>query len=676
MAWTFNGTGSQTTLPSGSYLDIPDGDWAFTGWFRLPTNNGTNIRRLLAWGTPAATPHLQVFVVEDNAGFSNDDRLCARYVDAAGNNTTVMWPFFVLSNHLNKWIGWTFTHNGSNNTTYLRVYDPANGATYTDTSAQAVGTCDNTDITEPLYLGASNAGTDATRFKGDLAETTFIPGLFLDFNITWPSFIHGVRGYCCTRGTGNGWNVPMLGDRTEVWGTGNTIITPSSTNVATATYDNPQLRLITKRAPILLEGVAELPTQNVSSTLNFVQDASVPLIPETFFPTPNSTLNFVQTAEGVRDVPASANSTLTLSDVAGQTKEFSGNSALALGSVVLHLHIANDRLPCDSVLNLAQYAQVAGHRNPTHDLGLVQTVDIVFPIKPVIVQPLGITQHTSTPHRAFVTQNLGFTQHTSTPLPTQHVTSTLNFVQESPIGNVDNTLNFVQSVAFSKSLTARSTMNLVSTMTRIMIYNRTLTHANVVGHALTWYEDSPCGRKQYTPFQGENTIPLDVSPPKDTLGDPQGEDNTFKLYQPYLGVHTSEIEIRQPELDNRDRNAFSRVSQETRGGKLLVFADPIWPKVRTLAVTVVGLTETKVNEFQAFILATVGQEIGLTDWEGRLWKGIITNPNDNATQDGRARWTITFEFEGEMLDVQQPGEEGDGDGMALNLSHSVTAVIV
>ena len=108
----------------------------------------------------------------------------------------------------------------------------------------------------------------------------------------------------------------------------------------------------------------------------------------------------------------------------------------------------------------------------------------------------------------------------------------------------------------------------------------------------------------------------------------------------------------------------------------LVFSDPTWPKVRTLAVTIIGLTGAQVDEFHAFMLATVGQEIGLTDWEGNIWKGFITNPNDQATQDGKEKWTVTFEFEGEILDVQTPGEEGDGNGMAMNLTHSVTAVIV
>jgi len=670
MAWTFNGTGSQTTIPNGSHLNIPDGDWGFYGWFRLESDlSGTAIRRLLAWGTPAATPHLQIFYIEKDSGFGNADRLSGRFIDAAGNDTGIIYPNFTLSNHLSDWLGWCFTHEESTNTTRIRIFDTVTRFTYTQTSVQALGAVSTANIGGPLYIGATNAGTNTTRFKGDMYEVTYTPNLNLDFNTIWGAYNRGKRGF---RSSSVGWSVPMLGDRTEVWGSGNTIITPSSTNVSTATYDNPQLELTSRRRLVTLEGREDLATQNVTSTLNFTQNAATPLQEVSA----NNTLNFVQSLLCCTDIPASASNALTLTDVAGQTLELSGNNVMVFASVVGHLNLVNDRAPCGSTLNLVQLVEVADNRNPTNNLGLTQTVNVQAPIKPVITQLLGITHHTTTPHRAFVTQNLGITDALVTPLPTQSVTSTLNFVQDAPIGNVDSTLNFVQTITFSKSLTARNTINLTHEMSRIMIYNRTLTHNNVVGHALTWYEDSPCGRKQYTPFQGENTLPLDVTLPSNTLGDPQGEDATFKLYIPYLGVHTSEVELRQPELDNRDRNAFSRASQETRGGKLIIFSDPIWPKIRTLAITVVGLTETQVDAYQAFALSTVGQEIGLTDWEGRLWKGFIKNPNERATQDGRSRWTVTFEFEGEMLDVQQPGEEGDGNGMAMNLTHSATVVKV
>jgi hypothetical protein len=192
---------------------------------------------------------------------------------------------------------------------------------------------------------------------------------------------------------------------------------------------------------------------------------------------------------------------------------------------------------------------------------------------------------------------------------------------------------------------------------------------------MSWYEDSPCGRKNYTPFKGESTIPYDVLPPKDTLQDPQGDTGNFSLYTPYLGAVTNKVTLRKPELDNRDRNAYSRVNHETRGGKLSIYSDPIWPKVRTIVVTITGLREAEVDEFQTFMADTLGQEIGLTDWEGRLWKGFIKNPNSPATQDGKKSWVITFEFEAEALNVEQPGND-NGNGMDINLTHSVSAVII
>jgi hypothetical protein len=91
----------------------------------------------------------------------------------------------------------------------------------------------------------------------------------------------------------------------------------------------------------------------------------------------------------------------------------------------------------------------------------------------------------------------------------------------------------------------------------------------------------------------------------------------------------------------------------------------------------VGLTETQIDELQTFLQATVGQEIGITDWEGRLWSGVIVDPDEVATQDskGERGWTVSFQFEGEMLTTEQPGND-DGDGMSMNLTHSATAVIV
>lgn len=390
----------------------------------------------------------------------------------------------------------------------------------------------------------------------------------------------------------------------------------------------------------------------------------------------NSDLTLNHSAVGVRNVPVSAVNALTLTSLGGRVFTVNADSVISLSELLSEFNYIDDRKPAEQVLTFTQSVEVQGSKFLEHALGLQQTVGIVFPIKPTVIQPLVLSQHTSTPYHFWVEHALGFSQTARVALPTQHVSDTINFTHAAPLGRVAQDLGLTDSVlyAFSDGIVQEITLD--HELDRTMIYVRTITHADFIGHALTWYEDTPCGRKQYTPFQGESTIPGRLfTAPSDDLQDPQGDTGNFSIYTPYLGVKTDEVVLRNPELDNRDRSAFTRVNQESRGGKLIVYSDPQWPKVRTLAVTIVGLLESKVDEFQDFMLATLGQEIGLTDWEGRLWKGFITNPNEEATQDGRGRWTVTFEFEGEMLEVEQPGND-NGGGMALNITQSVMAVIV
>jgi hypothetical protein len=109
--------------------------------------------------------------------------------------------------------------------------------------------------------------------------------------------------------------------------------------------------------------------------------------------------------------------------------------------------------------------------------------------------------------------------------------------------------------------------------------------------------------------------------------------------------HAVYVELRSPEFGNKDRLQFNRISRETRGGKLIVFADSVWPKVHTQVLTVSGLRYEQAQAYLAFVDAHLGLEVGFVDWEGFYWKGVITNPNDAAVEDGRDMFTISFEFE-------------------------------
>jgi len=90
------------------------------------------------------------------------------------------------------------------------------------------------------------------------------------------------------------------------------------------------------------------------------------------------------------------------------------------------------------------------------------------------------------------------------------------------------------------------------------------------------------------------------------------------------------------------------VNRETRGGTLVIYANPIWPKVQTLAMSFSGLTAAEAAALLTFLKAHLGQQVGLVDYERRYWKGIILPVNNPVVQDGKASFSASFEFQGEL----------------------------
>lgn len=360
---------------------------------------------------------------------------------------------------------------------------------------------------------------------------------------------------------------------------------------------------------------------------------------------------------------------LDLIDFVRRVHPESVEDTLAIVDELFEFNYVADRAPAGNELNLTQEVLTLSSIEVTQNLGITQNAEGRGAIRPAITQWLALSSRTSTPHRVFVTDELELTSVGYTPIVvTANATNNLVLVDYARLPIVD-TLNLTQIVAFGFAVEAENTLNLTDEFQVQGLWVRAITHALGIGHALTWMEDTPCKRKQYTPFQGEYTTSLDVAPPYNTLTAARtSKTDRFVLYT--IGRAT-EVVLRAPELDNRDRNAYTRISNETRGGKLIVYSDPIWPKVRTLAVTITGLKETEIDTLQTFLQDTLGQLIGLEDWEGNEWQGFITQPDEVATQDGKERWTVSFEFEGEMLEDRE-----EDSGMYLNLSDSAEYTVI
>ncbi len=117
---------------------------------------------------------------------------------------------------------------------------------------------------------------------------------------------------------------------------------------------------------------------------------------------------------------------------------------------------------------------------------------------------------------------------------------------------------------------------------------------------------------------------------------------------PYV-TPTTTVVLRNPEFGNRERLGFNRINRETRGGSLIVFADPQWPKIKTVQVTLNSLSADQAADLKAFLRESLGKEIGLLDYENRQWRGIITNPDTEVANPGRCDYTAILEFEGDLL---------------------------
>lgn len=151
----------------------------------------------------------------------------------------------------------------------------------------------------------------------------------------------------------------------------------------------------------------------------------------------------------------------------------------------------------------------------------------------------------------------------------------------------------------------------------------------------------------YSPFIGDSTAADAPRPPHQTPPTIVTYNN-IQLYWP-VDNPTNTITLRGPEFDDRDQLHFARISRETRGGTLIVFADPMWPQNQRLLLNFVGLSEVDAQAALSFVETTVAKQIGLRDWEGREWVGVILTPDNPVTRNHNCNIGFDIEFEGVIL---------------------------
>lgn len=120
--------------------------------------------------------------------------------------------------------------------------------------------------------------------------------------------------------------------------------------------------------------------------------------------------------------------------------------------------------------------------------------------------------------------------------------------------------------------------------------------------------------------------------------------------------------LRDPEFGNTWRLNQNSVVHRTVSGELRATQVGIRPTFESFSVVIRALSLAQIQRFKAFVIATAGQEINMTDFEQRGWKGIILDQDLTITRyklSTDCLWQVSFGFEGTVISAAptQPPDE-------------------
>lgn len=107
--------------------------------------------------------------------------------------------------------------------------------------------------------------------------------------------------------------------------------------------------------------------------------------------------------------------------------------------------------------------------------------------------------------------------------------------------------------------------------------------------------------------------------------------------------------LRSPDFGNSFRLVPNTIQHRTLNGNLRTYQGnrPTWEGFH---VVFSALTRAQLDKFKAYVIASAGQVITLTDHEGRDWLGIISSRQILISAGkGECNYQAEFEFEGNVI---------------------------
>jgi hypothetical protein len=337
----------------------------------------------------------------------------------------------------------------------------------------------------------------------------------------------------------------------------------------------------------------------------------------------SSTLSLTSTATEFVERSLSASSVLAFSQLADNATRVDAASVLALTDTVNQVF---DRTVA-SVLALTDVA----HESPIH-LSVSTSIPLqstaVSSIKTLSVSSAMVLTSLAKTDRLEASSVLAFTDAAETNISPHSVANAILLSDEAS----GSLFHMVASI-----------LSLDDDLDRMVIFKRALASDLDLVQSIEIFIDRAGELCNYSPSVGFGPFLIPATPPVLTPG-------TLTLFWPFVSPSLTLV-LRNPEFGNKISFNANRINRKSRGGTLRVFRKLGWPKFHTLQMDISVLSTTQIEDFKTFLNTTLGLEIGLTDHEGRTWKGIITTPDTDITQisgTSCGNFATSFQFEGEL----------------------------
>lgn len=120
------------------------------------------------------------------------------------------------------------------------------------------------------------------------------------------------------------------------------------------------------------------------------------------------------------------------------------------------------------------------------------------------------------------------------------------------------------------------------------------------------------------------------------------------VYPTTSPTHT--VTLRAPMFGNKHEHQATRINRKSIGHVQYTYSDPQWPKMETFRWQFDGLSVSQRDSLVALVKVSLGKLVRVTDYEGRIWDGLIVNPNGDLSERFQlCGYTAILDFEGTLV---------------------------